>query len=534
MAKGLYGGTGVLESLEQRIAPATIIVTNVGDSEPGSLRAAIDQANASPGKDTIVFSKYFNVPRTITLTTGELHISDSVTIRGLGADQLTIDGNGSRIFTIDDLTDELIQAEIRGMTLTGANVELAMGSAIDSRESLVLKDSIISGNGGESPVNFSGPGRFTMNNVLVTGNFATEGVPSLKAYGTSISIRNSVIANNSGGIYVGGWSEMKSKVEVRDTLISQNDGMGLQVKASGSKNTILIADCNIRENSSVYTSGGIEILTGDGPGKVTLRDSVVSGNTSNNRAGITISAAFEPDMKFKITGLVCSNNVAEEFYGGMVVSMPEGNSLSITKSEFRGNSALAGDGGGLTIQRGEVKITNTTFDGNSAARDGGGLFAKTGTVTLSNSLFSENNAGRDGGGAFFDTNEPVSLQRNTFQNNSAIGTGGGLFASAAGVNVSKSEFLFNTASEGGGAMIDAAESRFISSIFSKNQAELSGGGIAATAGLLDLRNTRITENTAGESGGGIRTLGELSIRGSSVSGNLAPIDANISAGDQAS
>lgn len=521
-----------MESLEQRIAPATIVVTNASDSDPGSLRAAIEQANASPGKDTIVFSKYFNTPHTITLATGELHISDSVKIRGPGADRLTIDGNGSRIFTIDDFTDGLIQTEIRGLTLTGANVEQSLGSAVDCGESLVLTDSIITGNSGEAPINFYGHGRFVMNKVLVTGNFSDEGNSSLRAYGTSVSIRNSVISNNSDGVYVGGWHEMKAKINVQDTLISKNQGGGLLVKASGSKNSILIAHCNIQENSGEYTSG-LEILTGDGPGKIELRDSVVSGNTSKNRAGITITAAFEPDMKFKITGLVCSNNTAGESYGGMLVNLLDGNSLSISNSEFRGNSALSGDGGGLTIQHGAVKITNTIFAGNTAARDGGGLFAKTGTVKLSNSIFSENSAGRDGGGAFFAANEPLSLQKNKFLNNSATAAGGGLFASAAEVDVSKSEFLFNTASKGGGAMIDAAESHFISSIFSKNQAEFFGGGLATSAGLLDLRTTRITENTAGESGGGIWTLAELRLSGSSVSGNLAPIDADISSTEDA-
>ena len=45
-----------LEALESRCTPATFTVTNVFDSGPGSLRQAIQDANANPGFDRIVFN----------------------------------------------------------------------------------------------------------------------------------------------------------------------------------------------------------------------------------------------------------------------------------------------------------------------------------------------------------------------------------------------------------------------------------------------------------------------------------------------
>src|SRR5690242_4565019 len=72
---------------------ATFTVTNLGDAGAGSLRDAIQQANATAGADTIVFQQ--NLAGTVTLTAGELTISDSTTIAGPGPARVTIDANGN-------------------------------------------------------------------------------------------------------------------------------------------------------------------------------------------------------------------------------------------------------------------------------------------------------------------------------------------------------------------------------------------------------------------------------------------------------
>jgi hypothetical protein len=69
---------------------ATITVTNTDDSGPGSLRAALAAANDG---DTIDATR---VSGTIILTNGQLLVSNSVTIAGPGANQLTISGNDAQ------------------------------------------------------------------------------------------------------------------------------------------------------------------------------------------------------------------------------------------------------------------------------------------------------------------------------------------------------------------------------------------------------------------------------------------------------
>src|SRR5436309_11953398 len=98
-----------LECLENRWVPSTLTVLNTADSGAGSLRAAIAAAQSG---DRIVFGSGLD-GQTITLTSGELAINQSLDIEGLGADKLTVSGNdSSRVFRvgsgvsvdIDDLT----------------------------------------------------------------------------------------------------------------------------------------------------------------------------------------------------------------------------------------------------------------------------------------------------------------------------------------------------------------------------------------------------------------------------------------------
>ena len=87
----------LLEVLEDRCLPSTFTVLNLLDSGPDSLRAAVVAANANPGPDAIDFA----TTGTIALTSGQLDITDSLTINGPGANSLTVSSNhASRVFGI--------------------------------------------------------------------------------------------------------------------------------------------------------------------------------------------------------------------------------------------------------------------------------------------------------------------------------------------------------------------------------------------------------------------------------------------------
>ncbi len=140
------------DSLEDRTLLTAFTVLNTDDSGAGSLREAIEAANANAGADTISFDAGL-AGETIVLT-NELAVTDDLTINGLGADQLTLDGNkNSRIFNINDYSSATtITVEISGLTLTNGNsneigaTPAGHGGAILSFENLTVVDSTLRGN----------------------------------------------------------------------------------------------------------------------------------------------------------------------------------------------------------------------------------------------------------------------------------------------------------------------------------------------------------------------------------------------------
>src|SRR5262245_5200525 len=103
-----------VERLEDRTVPSTFTVRNLADSGPESLRQAVLDANDNPGDDLIRFAPAAR-DGTITLTSGQLSITDDLTIDGPGVHRLTISGNNaSRVFSVSGGATDV---EIRDLTI---------------------------------------------------------------------------------------------------------------------------------------------------------------------------------------------------------------------------------------------------------------------------------------------------------------------------------------------------------------------------------------------------------------------------------
>jgi CSLREA domain-containing protein len=182
-----------LEGLETRLLPSVALVVNsLADNTDVdgvvTLREAIEAANAnttvgdavhdgSGGIDTITFDPtVFATPQTITLTLGELPITDSLTITGPAA-TLTISGNNaSRIFNVDDGNSaSTIDVQLAGLTLT-QGLSAASGGAITNAENLTLTSCTLTlnaafGNGG----GLYNAGTATLGKSTLSGNSGVNG-----------------------------------------------------------------------------------------------------------------------------------------------------------------------------------------------------------------------------------------------------------------------------------------------------------------------------------------------------------------------
>ncbi len=135
-----------LEVLESRVVPSTFMVTNTADSGPGTLRQAILDANANPGKDTIKFDfSSPNLPRVYppgvlvidvgggqsvkpTFDNGVVVIEPTSGMLPAITDAVVIDGSVSGF----GLTGPVPGVEIRGDVVGKGNSGLRLDNADDS------------------------------------------------------------------------------------------------------------------------------------------------------------------------------------------------------------------------------------------------------------------------------------------------------------------------------------------------------------------------------------------------------------------
>jgi hypothetical protein len=124
-----------LLALEGRTTPATLTVTTLDNGGPGSLRAAIDQANAAPGEDTIVFAPSVR-GSTVGLNTFINQTVSDVTVPQpagpsafLITSPVTIQGTGETLARTGAADFRLFQVTAAG-NLTLQNLTLRDGRAV--------------------------------------------------------------------------------------------------------------------------------------------------------------------------------------------------------------------------------------------------------------------------------------------------------------------------------------------------------------------------------------------------------------------
>lgn len=452
---------------------ATITVDSTFDAPPAddgtcTLREAIENANTdsqngrtSPGEcaagqgiDEIDFDAgVFGSPQIISLSQGEMTITESVDVIGPGQALLTIDANSnSRHFLIDD-SDSVTASDvsIADLRLIQGAVAGQRGGAIECRENLTLSQVTLADNavtsGGSDPYLGRGGGL---------------SVDARQRHGVTVAL---------------------AAVQLESNQARNGGGLALDLDQSSSPSTVTITDSSIVSNtaatpgtSSVGQAGGL-ISAGENA-SITITDTLISGNygdtIGNARVG-GLSIAAKGGSQILLERVEVLDNVAnvsdDGSIGGLQMRLvnigDSPSSMVLRASTISGNETVGGIDGGLAFSAqgpGDFRIESSTISGNSAefARGGASLEAYGATIQLINSTVSGNTSGLGGGGLGLELKEPyysgtlpsrIEITQSTIAGNTAAAdpgdtqSGGGVFvtpSSAGELLIERSIIAANT------------------------------------------------------------------------------------------
>ena len=238
-------------------------VTNLNDAGAGSLRAAVEQANADDGADRILFKS--KLSGTISLTSGELLLDGGdIDVLGPGARKVTVDAPG------DDRAFEFrgdyggappSDATLSSLTITGGGGNtngggvIAYGGDID----MTISRATITGNGDSATARGGG--------VYIGGSSDNR-----------LVIDSSAISGNSSNDYGGGVYVRNASFSIRNTTISGNSaqyGGGMAHRYTDQEEIELVSS-TVTGNEAGGSGGGLYENTGG----VRIRSSIVAGNTA--------------------------------------------------------------------------------------------------------------------------------------------------------------------------------------------------------------------------------------------------------------
>jgi CSLREA domain-containing protein len=496
------GGPAVAAAVEEPGAFVPLAVVGVdtfddtADVDPGdglcadaagdcSLRAAVQEANALPGADTITLSAgtyglgLAGAGEDLAAT-GDLDVIGDLTITGEPGTVIDASALGDRVF--DVRPDSALR--LSGLVLTG-------GSAADV--------STASGGG-------------VLNNAVLEA--------------TDVEIRDSS-ANRAGGAIeaTAGSTTTLLRVTLADNTTGPTPGNGGGFHLTGA-GTVTITDSQVTGNTAANEGGG---LWNSSVGTMTVSGSTITGNTAAGALATNGGGGIfnQPDT--------------EGTSGGTVV-------VTDTVIADNAATGAAGSGGGLFNSRGTVTIDGSRFEGNTAPRAGGGIEALAGTTSVSDTDFVDNETGANpgnGGAIHLTGTGQVDIVGGTASGNTAANEGGAFWNSATGtMTITDTEITGNrtdgdafTAPDfegGGGVFNDGATTDGVSSggtltitggIIAENQALVgsgSGGGVLNVFGTLTVEGTEIHDNQAARAGGGIEANGgTTTLTGVGLVGNEA-------------
>jgi uncharacterized repeat protein (TIGR01451 family) len=375
LALATFGALLVLLGLlwaAQPVQAADFTVSSTADDgSGGTLREAIEAANANAEADLIEFSVIGDIILTEPLTiTSDIEIrgSNAITISGNTAyrilrvepggivalsdirlvDGFDDDGKGGGINNSGDVT-------LTNVTMTANNASgsgTAQGGAIHNNPNSTLRiiDSTINDNDLDTGDNIQGGAIFNAGTLEVTGSTIADN-DALNQAGSSTSAGGAILNNDTGVVII------------EDSIIRNNS-----VQGTGSTNT----------------GGGLF-----NTGTMTVTNSIVSENRALNGNG---GGIYNTSGNLDVLNSAILTNTADSFGGGIMNAADTGSSTDIVNSTLANNTSNTNGGGSAAINsttQGSLNFNNVTIvdnNGNPALVNNGDFF----NMSIENSIVANN------------------------------------------------------------------------------------------------------------------------------------------------
>ena len=379
-----------------------------------TLRAAVMEANALAGADTI------SLPAgtySLTLTggaepdaaTGDLDVTDDLTLRGAGASVTTVDAAGiDRVLEVSgvEAPRRVVAVVLEGLALTGGITGSGGGGLRAQYADLMLNDCVVrschasDGAGGVHLVAsaLTMEGGAIRDNTTSSLNMCSGG---LLLYDTSATLTRVEVAGNATTNYGGGLTLFRSTSQINNSLsltdcsLTGNSGGGLLI--DGGQVTALRT---VFSGNSSWMGGGI-----DNYGTLALRDCAVTGNSASASGIYFGGGGIANHGTLALDNVEVSGNQAPSGTGGGILDVSWGSDATWTNLTCDGNSAGASTGGCLHHDGSSLTLLNATVTDNAAPAGGGVAVVTAGSLRLLNSIMAGNTGGNCAG-------EIVSLGHN--------------------------------------------------------------------------------------------------------------------------
>ncbi len=460
-----------------------------------SLRAAINEANARPGRDTIILPSGTFL---LTLTgrdddtglVGDLDINDDLEILGADDGLTVIDADGiDRVFHVAAGAS----LSVSNVTITGGNAgTAAYGGAVLNSGGLVFNEVVVTGN-----VAARGGGVFNAGDLTV----ADSTIESNRAYVQGGGVFNFQSSRLDGSI--GDDTDTLRVVDadafpLSGTFVIRVDSEDMLVTDVSGDVFTVSREANDTTAAEHFDGATIKLQSG---GNVTISNSTISDNTSDAQGGGLYNQDSVEIFRSEVVGNTANSRGGAVYNASVTDSLDGAVTIGATTVKLSDASAFPIDTP-FDVSVGAEIMAVTSVSGNdfTVVRGAGGTLAAphgdTSTVVLQG--FSS-----------------VLVLESTLANNSAIAAGGAVFNEDV-LNVVNSTISTNSAGAGGGiASIGRAS---LSAVTVVNNSAGNAGGIASDGGSATTKNTLIAANNA--SGADVDVRGVFVSAGNNLVGDV--------------